>query len=65
MRAQVVVDVPRTAPGVPFFAQAQLQQSLERILFLWGIRCGTLALFPPVPAHLPACTCFSNRRPPA
>jgi len=37
---QVIVDVPRTAPGVPFFAQPQLQKSLERILFLWGIRCG-------------------------
>lgn len=35
---QVIVDVPRTAPEVPFFAQAQLQKSLERILFLWGIR---------------------------
>ena len=35
---QVIVDVPRTAPGVPFFAQKQLQKSLERILYLWGIR---------------------------
>ena len=35
---QVIVDVPRTAPGVPFFAQRQLQKSLERILYLWGIR---------------------------
>ena len=33
------MDVPRTAPGVPFFAQKQLQKSLERILYLWGIRC--------------------------
>ena len=32
------MDVPRTAPGVPFFAQKQLQKSLERILYLWGIR---------------------------
>ena len=38
---QVIVDVPRTAPGVPFFAQKQLQKSLERILYLWGIRCCT------------------------
>lgn len=36
---QVIVDVPRTAPGVPFFSQPRLQKSLERILFLWGIRC--------------------------
>ena len=35
---QVIVDVPRTAPGIPFFAQKQLQKSLERILYLWGIR---------------------------
>ncbi|KAK9904760.1 hypothetical protein WJX75_002030 [Coccomyxa subellipsoidea] len=35
---QVIVDVPRTAPGVPFFSQPRLQKSLERILFLWGIR---------------------------
>lgn len=39
MCVQVIVDVPRTAPEVPFFAQPQLQKSLERILFLWGIRC--------------------------
>ena len=52
---QVVVDVPRTAPGVPFFAQPQLQKSLERILFLWGIRCaGPLAsaLAGPAPPSL-------------
>jgi hypothetical protein len=42
MRVQVIVDVPRTAPGVPFFARPQLQKSLERILFLWGIRCAAL-----------------------
>eukprot|EP00884_Botryococcus_braunii_P016775 jgi/Botrbrau1/3781/Bobra.0183s0016.1 len=35
---QVAVDVPRTAPGVPFFHMPQIQKSLERILFLWGIR---------------------------
>jgi len=33
------VDVPRTAPDVPFFAQPAIQKSLERILYLWGIRC--------------------------
>ncbi len=36
--AQVAVDVPRTAPGVPFFHQPQVQKSLERILYIWGIR---------------------------
>lgn len=32
------MDVPRTAPDVPFFAQPAIQKSLERILYLWGIR---------------------------
>lgn len=36
--AQVAVDVPRTAPGVPFFHLSQVQKSLERILYIWGIR---------------------------
>ncbi len=35
---QVAVDVPRTAPGVPFFHEPRLQKSLERILYIWGIR---------------------------
>lgn len=35
---QVAVDVPRTAPGVPLFHMPQIQKSLERILYLWGIR---------------------------
>ena len=35
---QVAVDVPRTAPGVEFFHQPQIQKSLERILYIWGIR---------------------------
>jgi len=35
---QVVVDVPRTAPEVSFFHQAPVQKSLERILYIWGVR---------------------------
>lgn len=35
---QVTVDVPRTAPGVPFFHQPEVQKSLERILYIWGLR---------------------------
>lgn len=35
---QVVMDVPRTAPEVSFFHQCRIQKSLERILFIWGIR---------------------------
>lgn len=36
---QVSVDVPRTAPNVPFFHEPVVQQSLERLLYIWGIRC--------------------------
>lgn len=32
------MDVPRTAPGVPFFSQPDVQTSLERILYIWGLR---------------------------
>lgn len=35
---QVSVDVPRTAPNVPFFHEPPLQKSLERMLYIWGIR---------------------------
>ena len=35
---QVAVDVPRTAPGVPFFHQQRVQKVLERVLFIWGLR---------------------------
>ena len=35
---QVVVDVPRTAPEVAAFHQLPMQKSLERILYIWGIR---------------------------
>ncbi|KAG2494525.1 hypothetical protein HYH03_007292 [Edaphochlamys debaryana] len=35
---QVGVDVPRTAPGVPFFHTDIVQRSLHRLLYIWGIR---------------------------
>jgi len=35
---QIGVDVPRTAPGVPFFHKKKIQKSLERILFIRAIR---------------------------
>ena len=35
---QVQVDAPRTAPEVAFFAQPAMQQALQRVLYLWGIR---------------------------
>ncbi len=31
--------MPRTAPEVAFFHQAPVQKSLERILYIWGVRC--------------------------
>ncbi|KAB2093427.1 hypothetical protein ES319_A02G093900v1 [Gossypium barbadense] len=38
MLRQIAVDCPRTVPDVPFFQQAQVQKSLERILYTWAIR---------------------------
>lgn len=37
-RPQVAVDVPRTAPAVPFFHEPIIQESLHRLLYIWGIR---------------------------
>ncbi|KAK4781668.1 hypothetical protein SAY86_015770 [Trapa natans] len=38
MLRQIAVDCPRTVPDVLFFQQAQVQKSLERILYTWAIR---------------------------
>ncbi|GLT91596.1 hypothetical protein SLE2022_094760 [Rubroshorea leprosula] len=38
MLRQIAVDCPRTVPDVSFFQQAQVQKSLERILYAWAIR---------------------------
>ncbi|KAF3575651.1 hypothetical protein DY000_02034861 [Brassica cretica] len=38
MLRQIAVDCPRTVPDVSFFQQAQVQKSLERILYTWAIR---------------------------
>jgi TBC1 domain family member 2 len=35
---QVSVDVPRTAPDVPFFQQEAMQTALRRLLYIWGVR---------------------------
>jgi hypothetical protein len=35
---QVVVDVPRTAPGVAFVHEPVMQKCLERLLYIWGVR---------------------------
>ncbi|XWS09389.1 hypothetical protein CRYUN_Cryun40dG0080900 [Craigia yunnanensis] len=34
----IAVDCPRTVPDVTFFQQAQVQKSLERVLYTWAIR---------------------------
>ncbi|URD89168.1 TBC [Musa troglodytarum] len=34
----IAVDCPRTVPDVTFFQHAQIQKSLERILYTWAIR---------------------------
>ncbi|KAL8124380.1 GTPase-activating protein gyp1 [Apium graveolens] len=38
MLRQISVDCPRTVPDVAFFQQAEVQKSLERILYTWAIR---------------------------
>ncbi|XP_056161429.1 GTPase-activating protein GYP1 isoform X2 [Syzygium oleosum] len=38
MLRQIAVDCPRTVPDVSFFQQAQVQKSMERILYTWAIR---------------------------
>ncbi|KZT56163.1 RabGAP/TBC [Calocera cornea HHB12733] len=35
---QIAIDVPRTRPGVPLWADPTTQRCLERILYLWAIR---------------------------
>jgi len=32
------VDAPRTAPQIAFFHSSSVQKSLERLLYIWGIR---------------------------
>ncbi|XP_042008671.1 TBC1 domain family member 22B-like isoform X2 [Salvia splendens] len=38
MLRQIAVDCPRTVPDLSFFQQAEVQKSLERILYTWAIR---------------------------
>jgi hypothetical protein len=35
---QIKQDVPRTAPGIPFFKRLRSQKSLERMLFIFAVR---------------------------
>lgn len=35
---QILVDLPRTSPNLPFFQQEPIQRMMERILYIWSIR---------------------------
>jgi len=38
MMRQILVDLPRTSPDLPFFQQGPIQKSMERILCIWATR---------------------------
>jgi len=35
---QIHIDIPRTHPGIELFQKSQIQNMLQRILFIWAIR---------------------------
>lgn len=35
---QILVDLPRTCPDIPFFHQKPVQRAMERMLYIWSIR---------------------------
>jgi hypothetical protein len=35
---QILVDLPRTSPNIPYFHQPAIQKAMERILYIWAIR---------------------------
>jgi hypothetical protein len=35
---QIAVDVPRTSPGVKFFQHANVQNSLNRMMYIWAVK---------------------------
>lgn len=35
---QILVDLPRTSPNLPFFQQEPIQRMMERVLYIWSIR---------------------------
>lgn len=35
---QILVDLPRTNPGIPYFHQPAMQKAMERILYIWATR---------------------------
>lgn len=38
MHKQILVDAPRTTPGLPIFQTDLMQKSLVRVLYIWAIR---------------------------
>lgn len=38
MMRQILVDLPRTSPDLPFFQQGPIQKAMERILCIWATR---------------------------
>jgi hypothetical protein len=38
IRRQILVDLPRTCPSIPFFHQTRVRNVMERILYIWAIR---------------------------
>ena len=41
---QIAIDVPRMSPLVGLFQQRLVQEMVERILYIWAIRCFILSL---------------------
>ncbi|KDO33002.1 hypothetical protein SPRG_02693 [Saprolegnia parasitica CBS 223.65] len=35
---QILIDIPRTNPGVPLFQHQSIQKSMERVLYIWAVR---------------------------
>lgn len=35
---QILVDVPRTLPGIPLFSQERIQNLMVRVLYVWSVR---------------------------
>jgi len=38
MLRQILLDVPRTNPGMPLFHNVEVRRSLERILYIWAVK---------------------------
>lgn len=36
---QIKIDIPRMSPNIDLFRQKRVQQVLERILYVWAVRC--------------------------